>query len=150
MIMKAQIVTKPSFPPTAPESIDIARVAILLDVDGTLLDVAATPQGVMVPASLLQTLATLHERTDGALALVSGRLVENLDHLFVPLALPCIGGHGVEMRASARAPMHRRPAQLSPTVKTQVIEAAAGPASSWRTRALLSRCITVSLRDRRC
>jgi trehalose 6-phosphate phosphatase len=123
--MKAQTVAKPSFPSPAPEPIDIARIAILLDVDGTLLDVAATPQGVVVPASLLQTLATLYERTEGAVALVSGRLVENLDHLFMPLALPCIGGHGVEMRASARAPLHRRPAQLSPTVKNQVVEAAA-------------------------
>ena len=38
--------------------LDIAEVAILLDVDGTILDVAATPQGVVVPASLVRTLAS--------------------------------------------------------------------------------------------
>jgi trehalose 6-phosphate phosphatase len=50
--------------------IDIAQVAILLDVDGTILDVAATPQIVVVSASLVRTFGELHARTDGALALV--------------------------------------------------------------------------------
>jgi trehalose 6-phosphate phosphatase len=123
--MKMQSIIEPSFRPAALEPIDLAHVAILLDVDGTIVDVAATPQSIVVPSSLLRTLATLHARTDGALALVSGRLVENLDHLFMPLALPCVGGHGVELRSSARAPLHRRPAELSPTVKCQVAAAAA-------------------------
>jgi trehalose 6-phosphate phosphatase len=101
------------------------KMQSVIDVDGTIVDVAATPQGVVVPSSLLRTLATLHTRTDGALALVSGRLVENLDHLFAPLALPCIGGHGVELRSSARALLHRKPVELSPTVKYQVAAAAA-------------------------
>jgi trehalose 6-phosphate phosphatase len=122
--MKMQSVIEPSFPQAVVEPVDFARVAILLDVDGTIVDVAATPQSVVVPPSLLRTLAALHARTDGALALVSGRLVENLDHLFAPLALPCVGGHGVELRAPAWAPLHRRAIELSPTVKHQVIAAA--------------------------
>jgi trehalose 6-phosphate phosphatase len=123
--MKMQSVIEPSFRQTVLEPIDLARVAILLDVDGTIVDVAATPQGVVVPEPLLQTLATLHTRTGGALALVSGRLVENLDQLFAPLALPCIGGHGVELRSSARAPLHTSAVKLSPTIKNQVVAAAA-------------------------
>jgi trehalose 6-phosphate phosphatase len=123
--MKMQSVIEPPFPQAALDPIDVTRVAILLDVDGTIVDVAATPQSVVVPPSLRRTLATLHARTDGALALVSGRLIENLDHLFVPLVLPCVGGHGVELRSSACAPLHRRAVELSPTVKNQVIEAAA-------------------------
>ncbi len=94
--MKTQSVIEPSFRQTVLEPIDLARVAILLDVDGTIVDMAATPQSVVVPPSLLRTLATLQVRTGGALALVSGRLVENLDRLFAPLVLPCVGGHGVE------------------------------------------------------
>jgi trehalose 6-phosphate phosphatase len=125
MIMKMQSVIEPSFPQTALKPIDLARVAILLDVDGTIVDVAATPQSVVVPSSLLQTLATLHTRTGGALALVSGRLVEDLDHLFAPLTLPSVGGHGVEMRSSASAPLHRKAVELSPTIKSQVVAAAA-------------------------
>jgi trehalose 6-phosphate phosphatase len=123
--MKMQSVIETSFRQAALEPIDLAHVAILLDVDGTIVDVAATPQGVVVPSSLLRTLAALHTRTDGALALVSGRLVENLDHLFAPLTLPCIGGHGIELRSSARAPLHSRPDELGPTVKYQVVAAAA-------------------------
>ena len=106
------------------DRIDIDQVAILLDVDGTILDVAATPQGVVVPASLVRTLRELHARTNGALALISGRLIENLDRLFAPLKLPCVGGHGVEWRISELAPIQRRQAELSPRLKTQV--AAAG------------------------
>jgi trehalose 6-phosphate phosphatase len=123
--MKMQSVIEPSFRQTVLEPIDLARVAILLDVDGTIVDVAATPQGVVVPPSLLRTLATLHVRTGGALALVSGRLVENLDHLFAPLVLPCVGGHGVESRVSPFAPLHKKAVELSPTVKNQIVAAAA-------------------------
>jgi len=123
--MKTQSVIEPSFPQTVLEPIDLARVAILLDVDGTIVDMAATPQSVVVPPSLLRTLATLQVRTSGALALVSGRLVENLDRLFAPLVLPCVGGHGVELRASAYAPLHRKAIELSPSMKSQVVDAAA-------------------------
>jgi trehalose-phosphatase len=96
MIMRPHLVTGPPFWRQCRDPIDLAQVAILLDVDGTILDVAPTPQSVAVPASLVRTLAALHTRTNGALALVSGRLIENLDRLFVPLKLPCVGGHGVE------------------------------------------------------
>jgi trehalose 6-phosphate phosphatase len=105
--------------------IDLAQFAILLDVDGTILDVAATPQSVVVPASLVRTLGELHARTGGALALISGRLIENLDDLFVPLRLPCVGGHGVESRTSGSAPMQRWHAELSPLLKKQVTAAIA-------------------------
>jgi trehalose 6-phosphate phosphatase len=80
------------------EPVDLAHFALLLDIDGTLLDIAATPDGVIVPPSLLATLAELHHRTDGALALVSGRRIDNIDRLFYPLKLPAIGGHGAESR----------------------------------------------------
>ena len=119
--MQTHLVTAQPFPRR--DFLDIAEVAILLDVDGTILDVAATPQGVAVPASLVRTLAELHGRTGGALALVSGRLIENLDRLFVPLKLPCVGGHGVEWRIADGAPIQRRHAELSPLLKTQVTAA---------------------------
>jgi trehalose 6-phosphate phosphatase len=118
--MQTHLVTAQPFPRR--DFLDIADVAILLDVDGTILDVAATPQGVAVPASLVRT-AELHGRTGGALALVSGRLIENLDRLFVPLELPCVGGHGVEWRIADGAPIQRRHAELSPLLKTQVTAA---------------------------
>jgi trehalose 6-phosphate phosphatase len=84
---------------------DWSRFAILLDVDGTLLDIAPTPTEVVVPPELPQTLASLSRRLDGALALVSGRRIEEIDAFFAPLRLPAIGGHGAEMRPVAKGPV---------------------------------------------
>jgi trehalose 6-phosphate phosphatase len=77
---------------------DLQECAILLDVDGTILDLASTPREVWVPPSLRQDMTRLSERTGGALALVSGRSLDDLDLLFSPLRLPAIGGHGAEFR----------------------------------------------------
>ena len=86
--------------PRLPGPGDLASMALLLDVDGTILDIAITPGSVIVPESLRSSLETLHAKTGGALALVSGRLISNLDAVFAPLRLPAIGGHGAEMRRS--------------------------------------------------
>lgn len=83
---------------TASLAADLSEVAILLDVDGTLLDLAPTPADVFVPPSLRPTLQKLREHTGGALAFVSGRPIGDLDRIFAPLRLPAIGGHGAEMR----------------------------------------------------
>ncbi|GAB3348890.1 trehalose-phosphatase [Lysobacter tyrosinilyticus] len=70
--------------------------ALFLDVDGTLLDIAPSPDGVRVPAELIDDLRRLHAALGGALALVSGRRVEALGALFDPLELPAIGLHGLQ------------------------------------------------------
>jgi trehalose 6-phosphate phosphatase len=79
-------------------NLDPRTIALLLDFDGTLVDIAPTPQDVHVPASLRGTLERLLIRMGGALALVSGRPIADLDRLFSPLQLPAIGGHGAEVR----------------------------------------------------
>jgi trehalose 6-phosphate phosphatase len=81
--------------------IDFAASAILLDIDGTILDIAPTPDLVVVPADLRLALARLHEKTGGALALVSGRTLADIEHIFAPLRLPAVGGHGAEIRCAA-------------------------------------------------
>ena len=88
----------------SPEAIDVKRTALLLDVDGTLLDIAATPYSVVVPPSLRKILSGLIELSGGAVALVSGRTIETLDGLFAPLTAPAIGGHGAEIRVSPHGP----------------------------------------------
>lgn len=80
------------------DSIDPHQVAFLLDIDGTLLDIAPTPHDVRVPQGLRRTLQTLQERTDGAIALVSGRSLSDIDLIFAPLKLSAVGGHGAEIR----------------------------------------------------
>jgi trehalose 6-phosphate phosphatase len=74
------------------------NVALFLDVDGTLLEIAATPAAVRVPAALRNTLQLAAKREDGALALISGRTIAEVDRLFAPLVLPASGQHGVEIR----------------------------------------------------
>jgi len=74
------------------------QCAFLLDIDGTLLDLAPTPREVWVPPGLATTLNRLHEKTAGALALVSGRSLNDIDLIFAPEQFPAVGGHGAEMR----------------------------------------------------
>jgi trehalose 6-phosphate phosphatase len=77
--------------------------AILLDIDGTLLDLAPTPREVWVPPGLRETLNRLHEKTSGALALVSGRSLNDIDLIFAPELYPAVGGHGAEMRLAGES-----------------------------------------------
>jgi trehalose 6-phosphate phosphatase len=72
--------------------------ALFLDVDGTLLEIAETPQSVQVPPTLRQLLVSLSWRLGGAIALVSGRTLNDLDHLFAPLRFCAAGVHGWERR----------------------------------------------------
>jgi trehalose 6-phosphate phosphatase len=78
----------------------LSETAVLLDIDGTLLDLAPTPREVWVPPGLARTLNGLLQRTSGALALVSGRSLNDIDLIFAPEQFPGVGGHGAEMRLS--------------------------------------------------
>lgn len=75
--------------------------ALFLDVDGTLVELAAEPDAVHVDGNLISLLAGLQNALDGAVALVSGRSVDTLDRLFAPLRLPAAGNHGLERRDRA-------------------------------------------------
>src|ERR1700710_302061 len=75
-----------------------ANTALFLDIDGTLLDLARTPDRVKVPRELLRTLEKLSHHLSGALAFVSGRSLESIDKLFAPFKPAAIGAHGGEIR----------------------------------------------------
>jgi trehalose 6-phosphate phosphatase len=105
------------------ESIDALlsdRTALFLDVDGTLLDLAASPKGVVVPHGLVECIADIERALDGALALISGRTLADLDQLFSPLRLRASGVQGAEIRYDPLTPV--------------IVDAAAGalPARLWR------------------
>lgn len=95
-----------SLPP--PPLADLASVAILLDVDGTLLDIAPRPDEVRVPERLRQNLQRIWHRLGGALAFVSGRSLADIDRIFYPLRLPAVGGHGAEIRPSVDNSTYRQ------------------------------------------
>ncbi|GAB5469790.1 MAG: trehalose-phosphatase [Rhodospirillales bacterium] len=79
-------------PPLARDS------ALFLDFDGTLVDIAPTPEEVVLEAGLREALAALSAAHDGALALVSGRPIAALDAHLAPLVTAAAGVHGLELR----------------------------------------------------
>lgn len=72
--------------------------ALFLDFDGTLVDIAPQPGAVVVPSSLVPTLAALQQYLGGAVAVVSGRPIAEIDQFLAPLQLPSAGVHGAERR----------------------------------------------------
>jgi trehalose 6-phosphate phosphatase len=74
---------------------------LFLDVDGTLLELADSPSGVSVDEALLPLLERLRTNSGGAVALVSGRTIDNLDQLLGCRAVPAAGLHGCERRDAA-------------------------------------------------
>lgn len=74
--------------------------ALFLDFDGTLVDIAPEPGAVVVPCSLVPTLSALQKYLGGAMAVVSGRPIREIDQYLDPLRLPVAGVHGAERRSA--------------------------------------------------
>ncbi len=89
------------------------RTALFLDFDGTLADLAAHPEAVQVPPDLVGVLLALAERLNGALALVSGRRLADLDAFLAPLKLPTAAEHGAWRRRARGDVLSVQPPELS-------------------------------------
>jgi trehalose 6-phosphate phosphatase len=94
--------------PTRSDKLALTDIALFLDVDGTLLEIAASPQAVSVSDDVRERLQELFRAGGGAVALVSGRALTDLDALFTPMKLPSAGLHGFERRGASGA-YGRRP-----------------------------------------
>ena len=99
---------------TPPPPLDRSS-ALFLDIDGTLLEIAPRPELVRVPARLPRLLEALARQHEGALALISGRTLAELDRLFQPWHGAAAGMHGAERR---RADGSRVEAGESPADRT--------------------------------
>lgn len=75
--------------------------ALFLDIDGTLIDLAPRPDDAVVPTALIAELVVLRARLDGALALISGRSLSQIDGLFGGHRFDAAGSHGYEWRTEA-------------------------------------------------
>ncbi|WP_245279969.1 trehalose-phosphatase [Hyphomicrobium sp. 99] len=95
-------------------------VALFLDIDGTLLDVALTPSTVHVPPNLSQVLQALASRLHGALAIVTGRPLDEADHLLHPAKLVGGGVHGGEMRLSVNGSIEALTSMFSPVLTADI------------------------------
>lgn len=107
----------PPFPP--PPCVDWAY---FLDVDGTLIDLADMPDAIRVDTALLDLIGHLYRASGGAVALVTGRALSDLEHHLGPLRLPLAGQQGLERRdVAGRLWIHAAP----PAAKVAIKEALA-------------------------
>jgi len=105
--------------------------ALFLDFDGTLVDIAPRPEAVTVPSDLPALLARLAGRLGGAVAIVSGRPLVQLEAL-LHVALPMAGDHGATLRLMPGAPLGRRNLPVPPADWLICAEAlAAGFPGAW-------------------
>lgn len=72
--------------------------ALFLDFDGTMVDIAPQPSAVHVPQPLIIVLQDLLDYLQGAIAVISGRPIAQIDSFLSPLRLPVAGVHGAERR----------------------------------------------------
>jgi trehalose 6-phosphate phosphatase len=100
---------------------DVGRYALFLDCDGTLLDIAPTPNEVHVPDGLVELLVGLSKRLDGALAVLTGRRLAEIDLLLTPAMLIGAGVHGAEIRTVAGGPITRVASALPNALVEEVI-----------------------------
>lgn len=88
-------------PPAPSDLLARGRVAVFCDFDGTIVAIADNPGAIVVAPGLGARLAALAERLGGALAVVSGRSVDDLQCLLGPAAIHWAGSHGAEARTAA-------------------------------------------------
>jgi trehalose 6-phosphate phosphatase len=83
---------------TEPPLLDPDRYALFLDFDGTFVDFAPHPDAIELRPGSIELLNHVSRRLGGALALITGRRIADLDRFLAPLVLPACGVHGQEFR----------------------------------------------------
>ena len=109
-----------------PPSLDPGLHALFLDFDGTLVDFAPTPESIKLRLGSRELLERVSRRLNGALAVVSGRKIADLDRFLAPLELPSSGVHGQEFRP-APGDLRVRPATPEFDIARRRLSAALRP-----------------------
>lgn len=123
-----------------------AAWAYFLDVDGTLLDLAETPNSILVDAALLDLLEQLFLSCGGAVALISGRALSDLDRRLGHVLMPRAGQHGLERRdAAGRLWLHPAP----PEAKRDIYQALQPVLQNHPELLLEDKGLTIALHYRR-
>jgi trehalose 6-phosphate phosphatase len=115
--------------PPPPSLAELGRerpVALFLDFDGTLIEIAATPDTIVVPETLAARLKALARRLEGRLALVSGRAIASLERHCGPLEVALAGSHGLSRLSARRERLGTEPRPLPEAVFEALAEFADG------------------------
>jgi trehalose 6-phosphate phosphatase len=103
-----------------------ASWAWFLDIDGTLITIARSPGAVRVPPALRRDILSLQRRSGGAVALITGRPIADVDRLFPGIRLAAAGQHGLERRpATGPILRHHAPSNRLGAAKRRLAEAVA-------------------------
>jgi trehalose 6-phosphate phosphatase len=97
-----------------------SRSALFLDFDGTLVDIAQQPDQVVIPDYMVELLSGLSAQLGGALAIVSGRKMTDLDKFLSPLRLPAAAEHGAEQRLPTGNLVHLAAPKLHPVIRVML------------------------------
>lgn len=111
--------------PTSPPTINCNDHAFYLDLDGTLAEIVARPEQAMISGGMRDLVGQLVAQTQGAVAIVSGRSLADIDRLLQPLSLPAAGSHGQELRGIADADQIEACASVDACVVAQITDFAA-------------------------
>lgn len=103
---------------------DVRNYALFLDCDGTLLDIAPTPNEVVVPGKLVETLVRIYKGLGGALAILTGRQLAEIDTLMKPAMFVGSGVHGGELRTTTGGAIARVATSLPAPLVEEVIRRA--------------------------
>lgn len=110
-------------PPSLDSLLADGRIALFLDFDGTLVEIAANPEAISPAAGLADGLRTLSQRLAGACAIVSGRALDDIArHLGGALPIAAAGSHGADLRDANGAALGKEPLGLPPAIEMAMRE----------------------------
>ncbi|MDJ0643206.1 MAG: trehalose-phosphatase [Erythrobacter sp.] len=112
-------------PPTFSSLLDGGPVALFLDFDGTLVELASGPDAIAPRADLAERLSGLGERLAGRCALVSGRSIADIETHIGSIPIAAAGSHGLDIRAATGEPLGDPPEGLPPVIERELREFAA-------------------------
>ncbi|MGB7404806.1 MAG: trehalose-phosphatase [Pacificimonas sp.] len=111
LALRPMTIALPAPPPLA----SIASPSLFLDFDGTLVELAPTPDAIAVPSDLARRLEALANRHDQRIAVVSGRFLADIDRHLGNAELVMIGSHGAEIRERNQMDGQNRNLSLPPS-----------------------------------
>jgi trehalose 6-phosphate phosphatase len=108
-----------------PTSINADTTALFLDIDGTLLELRDRPEDVAASDGLIRLLDALSVQLGGALSLISGRSIADIDRVFAPARFPAAGSHGAEIRLHPQDEVETAAARLPDDIVEELVDFAA-------------------------